>query len=69
MVVVSVTRCWLTPPAAMVMDMVDTIGSLPRRWLYPETRVSLDLAAGRLDGFAPQVGTFARIGTVTCAQP
>jgi hypothetical protein len=24
---VSVTRCWLTPPAAMVMDMVDTIDS------------------------------------------
>jgi hypothetical protein len=24
-VLVSVTRCWLTPPAAMVMDMVDTI--------------------------------------------
>jgi hypothetical protein len=31
-VVVSVTRCWLTPSAAMVMDMVDTIVSFLMRF-------------------------------------
>ena len=51
MVLVSVTRCWLTPPAAIVMDMVDTTGSLlDIAGLGPEPRVSLDLSIRRLDG-------------------
>jgi hypothetical protein len=52
-VVVSVTRCWLTPSAAMVMDMVDTIdpfcAGLGTCLPGTRPRVSLDLKRQRLD--------------------